>query len=346
MVAQHSKSKPHHSRRGPRPFWSGTIAFGLVNVPVHLFPGQRTSRVSMRMIGPQGMPVERKYYCPTHNRDVHPEHLLRGYEVAEGEYVIVRDEELEAIEPKKSREIDLRRFVDLEQASTLHFDRSYLLTPAGDSSKAYRLLAEVMERSALAGIATFVMRGKEYLVAILAERGILRAQTLRFPEEVRSPEDVDLPEVEPADERTVKEFLRHIKQHEVADLGSVDLRDRYQERLAQLVADKLAADKEVIVLKESAKEPHGESEDTPREEIDLLETIRQSLAATDDDGTGNGRVGSNGKTADRRLQANEKQLDELSKSELYARAQQIDLPGRSSMTKQELVAALAASTGG
>src|SRR5690606_31886465 len=99
--------------------------------------------------------------------------ILRGYEWAEGEYVVVRDEELEAIEPKKTREIDLRRFVDLSEIPPLYFERTYFLTPDGNSNKAYRLLAEVMERKQRAGIATFVMRDREYLVAILAENGIL-----------------------------------------------------------------------------------------------------------------------------------------------------------------------------
>src|SRR5690606_22010540 len=95
-------------------------------------------------------------------------------------FVVVTDEELEALAPEKSRDIDLRRFVDVGAIAPEMCERAYFLTPAGGSTKAYRLLAAAMERTGRAGIATFVMRGKEYLVAILAENGILRTETLRF----------------------------------------------------------------------------------------------------------------------------------------------------------------------
>src|SRR5207248_7073669 len=107
---------------------------------------------------------------------------------------VVTDEELERLAPEKSRDIDLRRFVEAEAIPPMYFERSYFLVPAGGSAKAYRLLAATMEETHRAGIATFVMRGKEYLVAILSENGILRAETLRFSDEIRSPEDVGLPE--------------------------------------------------------------------------------------------------------------------------------------------------------
>src|SRR5262245_57490105 len=99
------------ARKEPRavfhPFWSGTIAFGFVSVPFQLFPANRNSRPRLHLIDRDGSPVQRHYYCPKHRRDVHSEHIVRGYEVAEGEYVIVRDDELESLEPKKSHEIDL-----------------------------------------------------------------------------------------------------------------------------------------------------------------------------------------------------------------------------------------------
>src|SRR6056297_2196044 len=165
-----AKLKAARTKRGVRSFWSGTISFALVNVPVELFPANRRTGVSFRMLGPDGTPLQRRYYCPEHQTDVHPEHIMRGFPVDEEQYVIVRDEELEAIEPKKSREIDLRRFVGISEISPLFFHRTYYLTPRGDTNKAYRLLADVLERSGRAGIATFVMRDREYLIAIMAEQ--------------------------------------------------------------------------------------------------------------------------------------------------------------------------------
>jgi DNA end-binding protein Ku len=181
-----AKEKPQKKYHGARAFWSGTISFGLVSIPVNLFPANRSRSTGLRLLDKDGTPLRRRFFCPKDERDVHPEHVLRGYELENGEYVVVTDEELESLEPRKTRDIDLTRFVNKDDVPATLFERGYYLTPAGDSTKAYRLLAEVMEETGRVGIATFVMRGKEYLVAILAEDGIMRAETLRFQNEVRT----------------------------------------------------------------------------------------------------------------------------------------------------------------
>lgn len=130
-----------------RPFWSGTITFGLVSIPVDLFPANRSQRVSLRMIDEDGTPLSRRYYCPRTNRGVDYENLVRGYEIERGKYVPVTDEELEALEPEKTREIDLRRFVPAEDIDPLYFRRGYFFAPNETSGKAYRLLADIMERT-------------------------------------------------------------------------------------------------------------------------------------------------------------------------------------------------------
>src|SRR3977135_3514658 len=146
------------------------------------------------MLGPEHQPLARRYYSEKTGRDLDSGDMVRGYEIDKDKYVVVTDEELERLAPEQSRDIDLRRFVDLTSIPPIYFDRSYFLAPAEGSEKAYRLLADTMAKSDLAGIATFVMRGKEYLVAIFPEQGILRAETMRFPDELRSPKDVGLAE--------------------------------------------------------------------------------------------------------------------------------------------------------
>ena len=144
-----------------RPFWSGTITFGLVSIPVNLYPANRESRVSLRMLGSGGEPLSREYYAPDTAEDLESMETIRGYEVRKGKYVTITDEELERLAPEKSRDIDLRMFVKRDEIPPLYFKRAYFLTPADKSAKAYRLLAETMDRTRRAGIATFVMRGKE-----------------------------------------------------------------------------------------------------------------------------------------------------------------------------------------
>ena len=200
-------SEDDKERQGARPFWSGTITFGLVSVPVDLYPGNRTNRAPLRMLGPEGEPLARRYYSQKSGRDLDQEEMVRGYEIDKDKYVIVTDEELERLAPDQSRDINLRRFVDLESIPPLYFDRSYFLAPSEGSEKAYKLLTETMEKSDLAGIATFVMRGKEYLVAIFPENGILRAETMRFADELRSPREIGLPEKKKLPAATVPAYL-------------------------------------------------------------------------------------------------------------------------------------------
>src|SRR5256885_7581738 len=157
------------------PFWSGTLTFGLVSVPVDLYPGNRSNRAPLRMLSPEGEPLARRYYSEKSGNDLQDDDMVRGFEFDKDKYVVVTDEELERLAPEQSRDIDLRKFVPLEDIPPLYFDRSYFLVPGEGSEKAYKLLAETLKEEDLAGIATFVMRGKEYLVAIFSENGILRA---------------------------------------------------------------------------------------------------------------------------------------------------------------------------
>ncbi len=177
-----------------RPFWSGTITFGLVSVPVNLHPANRSDRVSLRMVSPEGHPLSRRYFTTRDEKELKWEEIVRGYEIEKNKFVVVDDSELDQLAPDRTRDIDLSVFVKSSEIDPMHFERAYYLTPAGTSTKAYRLLAKAMEDTDRVGIARFVMRAKEYLVAILAENGILRAETLRFADEIRMPSDIGLPD--------------------------------------------------------------------------------------------------------------------------------------------------------
>ncbi len=166
---------------------------------------------------------------------LHPEHIVRGFPVGEDEYVIVHEDELQSVQPRKTRDIDLRQFVDRGDVPPIFFERAYFLTPAGDSTRAYRLLTEVMQQTDRAGIATFVMRDKEYLVAILADAYVLRAETLRFSDEIRSPQNVGLPERKPGSPQLVADFRKAIRELHRADLDESDLEDKGDQQLRELV---------------------------------------------------------------------------------------------------------------
>lgn len=259
---------------GLRSFWTGSITFGLVTVPVALYSATRSNGTALRMIGPDEAPVQRRYVCSKDDKVLDWEEIVRGYEVEKGKFVVLTDEELEAIEPKKTREIDLRLFVDLEDIDPMYFERAYFLVPSGGTNKAYRLLAEVMEKKKQAGIATFVMRAKEYLVAIIAENGILRAETLRFEDELRDPESIGLPHKAKITTAETKKFETQITKR-AKKLSVSELVDDYAERLEKLVAKKERSKADIVKVPEEAAE-----EEQGGEVIDLMAVLSKSLGGS------------------------------------------------------------------
>lgn len=318
----------------PRPFWSGTISFGLVAVPVDLYPANRRRRVALRMLGPDGTPLSRRYFSAK-GSEVSWDEIVRGYEVEDERFVTVGDEELEALSPEKSRDIDLSRFVDADAIDPVYFQRAYYLTPSGDSAKAYRLLAAIMEATGRAGIATFVMRGKEYLVAIFAEGGILRAATLRFADEIRSAEDVGLPAPEKAPKKAVDRFAKAIRAAAEPELDEDELADEGSRRLLAVIERKRKAGEDVV---EAPAFAGDEEDDEGGDVIDLMEVIKRNLRGA----APPSRRGERSRaTGSRRLaRAADERLEDLSKGELYERAKAADVPGRSGMSKPELIRAL------
>jgi DNA end-binding protein Ku len=256
--------------RSARPFWSGTLTFGLVSVPVTLYPGNRTNRAPLRMLGPGGEPLARRYYSQKTGDDLQDEDMVRGFEFDKERYVIVTDEELDRLAPEQSRDIDLRRFVPLDDIPPLYFDRSYFLAPGEGSEKAYRLLSQTMEKEKLAGVANFVMRGKEYLVAIFPENDILRAETMRFPDEIRTPKEIGLPEKKRVAATAVNKFEKLIEKHSRTRLSLDELKDEQTEKLLKLVERKRKQHKNVVEV-EVPEQKEGQA-------VDLMEALKKSLA--------------------------------------------------------------------
>jgi DNA end-binding protein Ku len=261
-----------HESVSPRPFWSGVIAFGLVSIPVSLFPGNGAGGLSLRMVDKDGTFLRRQYFCEREEIALESDDLVRGYEVEPDHYVVVEDEELDALAPKKSQEIDLSRFVELADINPVHFDRVYFLVPDKGATKAYRLLARSMEEAQRAGIATFVMRGKEYLVGIIAQQGILRAETMRFSDEIRTPRDIGLPERTEADSKLVKAIRAAMKGHARKALSRDDLTDVHSEKLRDHAEAKYRSGRDVIAP--ASEEPVDDEEN---DVIDLMQVLEQRL---------------------------------------------------------------------
>lgn len=277
-----AKSVPEHAG-GARPIWTGTISFALVAVPVQMFPAVRSSEPALRMLGPDGAPLQRRYVS-AEGKQVPTRQLSRGFEVGAGRHVVLTDEELAAAAPRKSRDIDLRRFVPAHAVDPVLFERPYVLTPAGESAKAYRLLAAVMERDEKIGIATFVMRTKEYLVAVVARRGVLWVETMRFHDEIHRPGAVGAVVKTKPSAQAVAAMQRAIVALERKSISRDQLVASRGQQLAELARKKFAKGQDVVEAPSDGSVP---IESTPETAVadapDLVEAIRRGLRMVTDD---------------------------------------------------------------
>ena len=181
----------------PRSLWSGSLGFGLVNVPVALYSGVVDTDLHFRQLHAKDhAPVEIHRFCAEEDVEVPYEEIASGHEDGDGELVILTDAELATVAPRKTRTIDIEAFVDVADVDPIYFDHPYVLAPRGDSEgalRAYRLLVEVMGRTERAALGRFVLRAKEHLVLVRARAGRLTLTTLRFHDEVRPAKDVPAP---------------------------------------------------------------------------------------------------------------------------------------------------------
>lgn len=175
-----------------RPMWSGSLSFGLVNVPVALYSATRDRDVHFRELHePDRSPVETHRVSAADGKDVSWEEVAKGYEVKDGQWVLLTDEDLQAAAPRQSRTIDIERFVQEQEIDPLYYDHPYLLEPSDEgAARAYALLNEVMGASGQVALGRFVMRAKQRMVSIRSRGGALTLTTMKFHDEVRSPEEI------------------------------------------------------------------------------------------------------------------------------------------------------------
>jgi len=253
----------------PRAMWSGSISFGLVNVPVKLFVAVREERVHFHMLHDQDHArLQRRLVCSADGKEVHPEHIVKGYEIAPDRYEIVSQEELEALAPKASRTIEIHDFVDIEEIDPLFYDRPYYLSPGEHAAKSYRLLVEAMTRSKKVAIATFVMREKEYLAALRPVNGVICLTTLHYNDEVLPARDVAGVTDVKVDDREVK-MAQQLIDSLSADWKPSKYHDEFQQRIKEMIQRK--AKGEEVVSQPAVAE-------RPQRVINLMAALEQSLA--------------------------------------------------------------------
>jgi DNA end-binding protein Ku len=260
-----------------RTTWNGSLSFGLVTIPVGLAPATtpkaRASDVSFRTLHREcKTPIKQKRWCPTHEREVPNDEIVKGWEVSKGQFVIVEEADLEAIaQHDTSRAIDISRFVPLDQVDPLFFDRTYFLTPATAAAqrRPYVLLLEAMKETGMGAIGRMVIRGNENFCLIRPKGDALVLETLFLAEDVRSQAEID----EAVEETEVNEpelqLARQLIDGLVGDFEPEALHSEYRDNLRQLLEAKLKGE-EI-----AAPEPVPEAP-----VVDLMEALKKSVAAT------------------------------------------------------------------
>jgi DNA end-binding protein Ku len=259
-----------------RTIWNGSINFGLVNIPVGLAlatkPVARQSDVSFRTLHREcGTPIKQKRWCPVHDREVSADELVKGWEVAKGEFVFVEDEDLEAITVQDdSRAIEIQRFVPLEEIDPIYFDRTYYLAPASAAAqrRPYVLLLRAMQETGMGGLGRFVLRGQEHFSLIRPYDNALALETLFVAEDVRSAAEIEEAVGDIEVKEAEMELARQVIDSLAGDFEPTGLVSEYRRDLRSMLEAKLAG--------EEIKRPEPEPEEAPV--IDLMEALRQSVS--------------------------------------------------------------------
>ncbi len=258
-----------------RTSWNGSLSFGLVSIPVGLAPATkpaaRASDVSFRMLHREcGTPIKQKRYCPVHERDLDPDEIVKGYEIAKNQFVFVEDEELEALaQHDDSRSIEITRFVDAAQVDPIFFDRTYFLVPAQAPAarRPYVLLLNAMTESGMAALGRFIQQGKEKFCLIRAKGDALALETLYLSADVFSQAEIS----EAVEEIEVKDaelaLARQVISSLEADFDPSVLQSEYRGSLRAMLEAK-AAGQEITA-------PEPVAEEAPV--VDLMEALRRSV---------------------------------------------------------------------
>lgn len=256
-----------------RPVWSGAISFGLVTIPVKLFTAVREKRLAFRSLHDQDkVPLKQKMVCPADGKEVHAEHIIKGYEIEKDRFVIVRQEELDAAAPKATKAIEIQDFVELSEIDPVFFDRPYYVVPQPQGVKPYNLLVQAMLKSKRVGIATIVMHTKQYLAALRPLDGALCLETMHFADEVVSSKSVESPDSKAkVDEREMK-MAQQLIESLTTKFKPEKYHDEYREKVIELIEQKAHGQHIVTRPTEETK--------APRKGGDLMAALEASLAKT------------------------------------------------------------------
>jgi len=247
---------------------SGTISFGLVSVPVKLFPATRSKNVSFRLLHAKDKSrLRQQYICTTCNDVVERSEMVKGYEYAKDQYAVLTNEEIQALEAQTNQAIELQEFVPISQVDPVYFENAYILGPDKGGQKPYRLLGEAMSRAGKGAVGMFATRGKEQLVLIREAGGVLYLHALYYADEVSDVSEIDRGEAVSLKANEIDLAVKLIDQLASDTFDPTRYKDEFREKLLEVI-DKKVAGQEIVIA--PARAPRGQV-------IDLMEALKASL---------------------------------------------------------------------
>src|SRR5438874_13399323 len=249
-----------------RPIWSGTISFGLVSVPVRMFPATESKELRFHFLHKKDLtPIAYEKVRRDDREPVDPDEIVRGFEIEKGRYVPLEDEDLDRLDVELTHSIDICDFVSLDEIDPVYFRKAYYLLPAEGAEKPYRLLVRALEETGKVAIAKVVIRNKQHLAAVRPVGDTLVRETMYYADEVRQPEEAPKPQVRQPEVEMAKTLIENL----AAKWDPEKYHDRYRNELLDLLQKKAKGQK----LPEPSQDEGGEV-------VDLMEALRQSVAAT------------------------------------------------------------------
>jgi len=252
-----------------RVIWTGSISFGLVNIPIRLYPAVDPQTKGFRMLHKKDkVPLEFKRWCPKHKQEVHWGDVAKGLEIGKNKYVILEKEDLEQLKPKRTDEIEIIEIIDSWQVDPVFYDHHYFLGPDTEKEKAYFLFKHALEQSAKAAIGRFVMREREHVCAIEAYKDGLLLTTLNFAHEIRDIKKIDhVQEVPSLKQQEINLAAQLIEKLQKKEFDITEFQDTYLDELKVLVKKKLKG--KIIEVKVEPKKA--------KKEENLIEALKASL---------------------------------------------------------------------
>ena len=251
----------------PRPMWKGAVTFGLVSVPVNLYPAtRRQAELSFRMLHKKDKaPIQFKRFCSEEEVEVPWNEIIKGYEYEKGQFVEMADEDFERAKTESTETLDIREFVPLEQINVAHFESPYWIEPTKQGRKAYALLWDALTESGRVGVGTFVMRQREHLAALRPVGNALMVTTLRFLDEIRGADELDIPGDEKLNKKEL-DLAKKLVDTLADDFDASEFKDTYHETLRAAIEQKL-----------EGKEADTPAPRKPARVVNLMKALEESL---------------------------------------------------------------------